>query len=160
MLSFNINILTRKTRLKLKFLMWIWKVRARYRWKLSWMTPVFLPRYPEPRMVPTNPRWCPYAKGSPCEAQHLGRVTPVESHRLSTHASGAPLPAPLGRYLPYPLSSFRPKTSWASFPPVHGGGRDNKHGCHGLARLSSHFVQLQRLAQELRSCVVFLNSLN
>jgi hypothetical protein len=62
---------------------------------------------------------------------------------------------PLGCYPPYPLSSFRPKTSRASFPPVHGGGRDNKHGCHGLARLSSHFVQLQRLAQELRGCVVF-----
>jgi hypothetical protein len=24
---------------------------------------VFLPRYPEPRKVPTNPSWCPYTKG-------------------------------------------------------------------------------------------------
>jgi hypothetical protein len=33
------------------------------------MTPVFLPRYPEPHNVPTNLRWCPYAKGSPREGQ-------------------------------------------------------------------------------------------
>ena len=26
-------------------------------------------RYPEPRKVPTNPRWCPYAMGSPREGQ-------------------------------------------------------------------------------------------
>jgi hypothetical protein len=33
-------------------------------------------------------------------------------------------------------------------------------GCHGLARLSPHLVQLQWLAQEPRGCVVFINSLN
>jgi hypothetical protein len=35
--------------------------------KLSWMMPLFLLRYLEPRKVPTNPRWCPYTKGSPRE---------------------------------------------------------------------------------------------
>jgi hypothetical protein len=38
--------------------------------------------------------------------------------------SGAPLLASLGRFPSSPLSSFRLKMSWASFPPVHGGGRD------------------------------------
>jgi hypothetical protein len=73
------------------------------------MTPVFLPRYPEPRKVPTDPRWCPYAKGSPREGQAPRSSNSVESRGPSPHASGAPLPAPLGRSPPSPLSSFRPK---------------------------------------------------
>jgi hypothetical protein len=73
------------------------------------MTPVFLPRYPEPRKVPTNPRWCPYAKGSPREGQAPRSSNSVESHGPSPRASGAPLPAPLGCSPPSPLSSFRPK---------------------------------------------------
>jgi hypothetical protein len=73
------------------------------------MTPVFLPRYPEPRKVPTNPRWCPYAKGSPREGQAPWSSNFVESRGPSPGASGAPLPAPLGRSPPSPLSSFRPK---------------------------------------------------
>jgi hypothetical protein len=73
------------------------------------MTPVFLPRYPEPRKVPTNPRWCPYAKGSPHEGQAPRSSNSVESCVPSPRASGAPLPAPLGRSPPSPLSSFRPK---------------------------------------------------
>jgi hypothetical protein len=88
------------------------------------MTQIFLPRYPEPRKVPTNPHWCPYAKGSPREGQAPRSSNSVESRGPSPHASGAPLPAPLGRSPPSPLSSFRLKTSRASFPPVHGGGRD------------------------------------
>jgi hypothetical protein len=92
--------------------------------KLSWMTPVFLPSYPEPRKVPTNPCWCPYAKGSPREGQAHRSSNSIESRVPSPHASGALLPAPFGRSLPSPLSSFRPKTPRASFPPVHGGGRD------------------------------------
>jgi hypothetical protein len=84
----------------------------------------FLPRYPEPRKIPTNPRWCPYAKGSPREGQAPQLSNSVESRGPSPRASGAPLLAPLGRSLPSPLLSFWPKTSWASFPPVHGGGRD------------------------------------
>jgi hypothetical protein len=88
------------------------------------MTLVFLPRYPEPRKVPTNPRWCPYGKGSPREGQAPRSSNSVESHRPSPRANGAPLPTPLGRSPPSPLSSFRLKTPSASFPPVHGGGRD------------------------------------
>ena len=73
------------------------------------MTPVFLPRYPEPRKVPTNPRWCPYAKGSPREGQAPRSSNSVESRGPSPHASGAPLPAPLECSPSSPLSSFRPK---------------------------------------------------
>jgi hypothetical protein len=71
--------------------------------------PVFLPRYPEPRKVPTNPHWCPYAKGSPREGQAPWSSNSVESRGPCPRASGAPLPAPLERSLPSPLSSFRPK---------------------------------------------------
>jgi hypothetical protein len=73
------------------------------------MTPVFLSRYPKPRKVPTNPRWCPYAKGSPRDGQAPWSSNSVESRGPSPRASGAPLPAPLGRSLSSPLSSFRPK---------------------------------------------------
>jgi hypothetical protein len=73
------------------------------------MTSVFLPRYPEPRKVSTNPRWCPYAKGSPREGQAPRSSNSVESHGPSPHASGAPLSVPLGRYPSFPLSSFRTK---------------------------------------------------
>jgi hypothetical protein len=73
------------------------------------MTPVFLPRYPEPRKVPTNPRWCPYAKGSPREGQAPRSSNSIESRGPSPCASGAPLPAPLGRSPLSPLSSFWPK---------------------------------------------------
>jgi hypothetical protein len=73
------------------------------------MAPVFLPRYPKPRKVPTNPRWCPYAKGSPREGQAPQSSNSIESHGPSPRASGAPLSAPLGRSPPSPLSSFWPK---------------------------------------------------
>jgi hypothetical protein len=73
------------------------------------MTPVFLPRYSEPRKVPTNPRWCPYAKKSPRKGQAPRSSNSVESCGPSPRASGAPLPAPLGCSPPSPLSSFRPK---------------------------------------------------
>jgi hypothetical protein len=72
------------------------------------MTPVFLPRYPEPRKVSTNPRWCPYAKGSPHEGQAPWSSNSIESRGPSPRARGAPLPAPLRRSPPSPLSSFRP----------------------------------------------------
>jgi hypothetical protein len=85
---------------------------------------VFLLRYLEPRKVLTNSRWCPYAKGSPCEGQAPRSNNSVKSRGSSPRASGAPLSAPLGRSPLSPLSSFWPKTSRASFPPVHGGGRD------------------------------------
>jgi hypothetical protein len=73
------------------------------------MTSVFLSRYPEPRKVPTNPRWCPYTKGSPREGQAPRSSNSVESCGPSPRASGAPLLAPLGRAPQSPLSSFRPK---------------------------------------------------
>jgi hypothetical protein len=73
------------------------------------MTLVFLPRYPEPRKVPINPRWCPYAKGSPLEGQAPRLSNSVESCGRSPRASGAPLPAPLRHSLLSPLLSFRPK---------------------------------------------------
>jgi hypothetical protein len=71
-----------------------------------WMTPVFLPRYPEPCKVPTNPRWCPYAKGSPREGQAPRLSNSVESGEPSPRTSGALLPAPLGCSPSSPLSSF------------------------------------------------------
>jgi hypothetical protein len=73
------------------------------------MTLVFLPRYPEPHKVPTNTRWCPYAKGSPCEGQAPRSSNSVESLRPSPRASGAPLLAPLRRSPPSPLSSSQLK---------------------------------------------------
>jgi hypothetical protein len=88
------------------------------------MTSVFLPRYLEPRKVPTNPHWCPYAKGSPREGQAPRSSNSVESRGPSPHASGAPPSTPLGRSPSSLLSSFRLKTLQASFPPVHDGGRD------------------------------------
>jgi hypothetical protein len=73
------------------------------------MAPVFLSRYPEPRKVPTNPRWCSYAKGSPRVGQAPWSSNSVEIRGPSPCASGAPLPAPLGHSPPSPLSSFRLK---------------------------------------------------
>jgi hypothetical protein len=73
------------------------------------MTLVFLPRYLEPRKVPTNPYWCPYTKGSPSEGQAPRSSNSVESRGPSPRASGAPLPAPPGRSPPSPLSSFELK---------------------------------------------------
>jgi hypothetical protein len=73
------------------------------------MTLVFLPRYLEPHKVPTNPRWCPYAKESTRKGQTPQLSNFVESRGPSPHASDAPLLAPLGRSSPSPLSSFRPK---------------------------------------------------
>jgi hypothetical protein len=73
------------------------------------MTLIFLPRYLEPHKVPTNPCWCPYAKGSTREGKAPRSSNSVESPGTSPCSSGAPLLAPLGRSPPSPLSSFRPK---------------------------------------------------
>jgi hypothetical protein len=73
------------------------------------MTLVFLPRYPKPRMVSTNPRWCLDAKGSTHEGQAPRSSNSVESRGPSPRASGAPLPTPLECSPSSPLSSFRPK---------------------------------------------------
>jgi hypothetical protein len=124
------------------------------------MTPVFLPRYSEPCKVRTNPRWCPYAKRSPREGQAPRSSNSIESCGPSPHASGAPLLAPLGRSPSSPLSSFRLKTLWASFPPVHGGGRDTNAVVTVSQDSRPHSIQLQWLAQEPWGCVVYLKSLN
>jgi YD repeat-containing protein len=84
----------------------------------------FVPVAISTRKVPTNPRWYPYAKGSPHEAQGSRSSNSIESRGPSPLASGAPLLAPLGRSLPSPLLSYRLKMLWASFPPVHSDGRD------------------------------------
>jgi hypothetical protein len=57
---------------------------------------------------PENPRWCPYAKGSPREGQTPRLSNSVESRGSSPCVSGAPLLAPLGRSPPSP-PSFRLK---------------------------------------------------
>jgi hypothetical protein len=85
---------------------------------------IFTKVYPEPCKVSINSRWCPYANGSPREGQTPQSSNSVESRGPSPRASGAPLPAPLIHSPPSPLSSFWPKTPRASFPFVHGGGRD------------------------------------
>jgi hypothetical protein len=77
---------------------------------------VFLPRYPEPQKVSTNPRWCPYAKGSPCEGQAPRSSNSIESRPPFPCTSGAMLLAPLGCSLLSPLSSFL----------------SNRHGTHSL----------------------------
>jgi hypothetical protein len=46
------------------------------------MTSIFLPRYPKPLKVLTNPRWCPYAKEAYARAKHHGRVTPYSAADL------------------------------------------------------------------------------
>jgi hypothetical protein len=86
------------------------------------MKPIFLPRYLEPRKVPTNPHWCPYAKGSPREGQAPQTGNSVESRWPSPRTSGAPLLAS-SRMLPAVLTIELPaETPWASFPRIHGGG--------------------------------------
>jgi hypothetical protein len=85
---------------------------------------VFLPRYPKPRKVLTNPRWCPYAKGSSRGGQAPRSSISIERRCPFPYASGAPLLAPLGRSPVVSTIELSVKMSWASFPPVHGGGRD------------------------------------
>jgi hypothetical protein len=51
--------------------------------------------------------------------------------------------------------------SRASFPPVHGGGRDTNSVVTVSQDCRPHSIQLQRLVQEPRGYVVFfLNLLN
>jgi hypothetical protein len=73
------------------------------------ITPAFFLRYSEPLKVPTNPCWCPYAKGSPRDDQAPRTSNFIESQGPSPHASGAPLSALLGCSPLSSLSSFRPK---------------------------------------------------
>jgi hypothetical protein len=77
--------------------------------KLSWITPIFFPRYLEPHKVPTNPRWCFYTKGSLCKGRAPQTNNFVERRGTSLRANGAPLPATHGCSPSSPLSSFWPK---------------------------------------------------
>jgi hypothetical protein len=79
------------------------------------MTPVFLSRYPEPRKVQTNPRWCPYAKGSPREGQAPRSSNSVESCGPSPRASGAQLLAPLSSFR---LKCHGPRSLWYTVAAV------------------------------------------
>jgi hypothetical protein len=58
---------------------------------------------------PDSSSFLPYAKGSSREGQASRSSNSVESREPSPRSSGAPLPAPLGRSSPSPLSSFRSK---------------------------------------------------
>jgi hypothetical protein len=76
----------------------------------------------EPCKVSTNPRWCPYAKGSPREGQAPRTSSSVESRGPSPRARGAPLLATTWM-LPAVFTIELPaEMPWASFLLVHGGG--------------------------------------
>jgi hypothetical protein len=127
--------------------------------QLPWMMPIFLPRYPERCKVMTNPHWCPYAKGSPREGQTPWSSNSIESRVPSPRASGASLPAPLGRSLSSPLSSFHTK---------HRGPRSLRYMVAVVTqtRLSQSLKTLAPLGTittahtRAEGCVFFLNSLN
>jgi hypothetical protein len=65
--------------------------------------------YLEPHMVPTNPRWCPYAKGISREGQAPRTSNSIESCGPSPRASVPRFWPPLGCSLSSSLSSFRLK---------------------------------------------------
>jgi hypothetical protein len=84
------------------------------------MTSVFLPMYLEPRNAPTNPHWCPYAKGSPREGRTPQMSNSVESWAFSTRkwCSASDSSRTLLVVSTIELPAKMPR---ASFPPVHGG---------------------------------------
>jgi hypothetical protein len=117
--------------------------------------PVFLLRYQEPRMVSTNPRWCPYAKGSPSEGQAPRTSNSIESRRPSPRTSGAPLPAsswtlPAVFTIELPAEILR-----ASFLLVHGGGCDKNSVVIVRKTFAPLDTILQWLVQEPRGFVGF-----
>jgi hypothetical protein len=97
----------------------------------------------------------PTQREAHARAKHHGRVTPCREPRAFLHTqvvlrfwliSDAP------RRIHYRASS----RNAASLVPSGTRWRPwHKRGCHGLARLSLHSVQLQRLAKEPSGCVVF-----
>jgi hypothetical protein len=138
------------------------KLNIKIESKLSWITLVFLSMYPEPRKVPTNPHWCPYAEGSPREGQAPRSSNSVKSSEPSPHASDTSLPAPLGRSTPSPLSSFRPKRRgpYSLRYTMAVVTQTRLSRSRKTLAVSPHSVQFQRLTQEPIGCVFFLNSLN
>jgi hypothetical protein len=81
------------------------------------MTPIFLPRYLESRKVSTSSRWCPYANGGPLEGQAPRSRAFSTCKWCSASGSSRTLPA-------VSTIELAAETPWASFPRVHGGGRD------------------------------------
>jgi hypothetical protein len=110
------------------------------------MTPVFLPRYPEPRKVPTNPCWFPYAKGSSREGQAPRSSNSVESSGPSPHASGPTLAATLIRFR---LKRRGPRSYRYTVASV------TQTRLSQSRKTLAHLVQLQRLTQESRGFVGF-----
>jgi hypothetical protein len=125
------------------------------------MTLIFLLRYPEPRKVLTNPRWCPYVKGSPREGQAPRSSNSVDSHGPSPHTSGAPLLPPLECSPSSPISSFRPKHRVPCSLRYTVEIVTQTRLSWSRKTLATLSIILKRLAQEPRGYVVFfLNSLN
>jgi hypothetical protein len=122
------------------------------------MTLIFLPRYPEPHNVLTNPHWYLYVKGSSHEDQAPQTSNSIESREPSPCTSGAPLPSLLECSSLSSLSSFRPK---------HRGPRSLQYmvvvapqtWLMWSRKTLAHLVQLQWLAQETKGFVRFLTSL-
>jgi hypothetical protein len=85
----------------------MWKLKTKVEKQTLVDDAGILLRYLEPRKVPTNPRWCPYAKGSPREDQAPRSSNSIESCGPFPHTSGALLPAPLRCFTPSPLLSFQ-----------------------------------------------------
>jgi hypothetical protein len=124
-----------------------------------WTAPIFLLRYAEPRKVPTNSRWCPYAKGSPREGQAPRTSNSIESHEPSPRASGAPLPASSRTLLAISTIELPAEMLWASFHPVHGGDCDTN--AIVMVSQESHPLSIITMARARanRLCGFFLNPL-
>jgi hypothetical protein len=124
------------------------------------MTPIFLSRYLEPRKDPTNPRWCPYAKGSPRESQ-----APWTSNSASVVSL---LHAQVVLFLRFLSDALRCLHYRASGQNAAGHVLSStrwwllhKLSCHGLARLSPYSVQYYNGSQKSQGVLWgFLNSLN
>jgi hypothetical protein len=82
-----------------------------------------VPRYPEPRKVLTNSRWCPYGKGSLREGQAQQSSNSLES-RGSSPRKWCSAPSSSWTLPVVSTIELLAETSRASFPPVHDGGRD------------------------------------
>jgi hypothetical protein len=70
----------------------------------------------------------------------------VESHKASPRASGAPLLASSRTLSAIFTIELLAETSWASFPPVHGGGHTT-NTVDAVSQDDAHLVQLQQLVQ-------------
>jgi hypothetical protein len=122
-----------------------------------WTTSIFLPRYPEPRKVLTNPRWCPYTNGSPHEGQAPHTSNSVKSRRPSPSQEVLCFWSPLGRSLPSSLSSFQPKRRGPHFLRYTVAVVSQTQLTWSRKTLTSLGTILHWLAQEPRGFVSFAN---